>query len=137
MTLRIGTDLKKTRERGFTLIEVMIAVTVLSVTLVVIQAGFLQSASLLSRVSRTLDAQQWAEEKMWQVKEDLFYADEPSPGEGLGAFRASGKEYSWTAEARPLSLPDEYAVNVRVNWLDSGRPVETQRELYVNSVQKS
>ena len=133
MTSRTGTK----GYAGFTLIEVMIAVTVLSVTLVVIQGGFLRSAALLSRVSRTLDAQQWIDEKMWDVKEQLFYSDDPSPGEGVGVFKVSDREYSWTAEARPLSFSDVYSLSIKVLWLEGGSTVQTQRELYANSVPKS
>lgn len=128
MTSKTGT------KKGFTLIEVMVAAAILSVGIVLVQQGFLRSATLLAKLSRTLEARQWADEKVWEVKENLFYSQDPSPGEGSGSFESNGRKYSWTAQAEPLSLADLYAVRVVVQWPDGNGSSSVEREVHANSV---
>lgn len=115
---------------AFTLIEVMLAAAVLATAIVIIQSGFLRSATLLTRSARTLEAQQWAEEKLWTVQESLLYSETSSPGPGEGTFQASGRNYSWIAEARGLALPDIYSVKVAVSWPEGESGARVTRETY-------
>ena len=124
----------KTGNKGFTLIEVMLAAAVLAISIVTIQQGFLRSATLLARVTRTLEAQQFASEKLWEAQEGLFYSEDPSPGEGSGSFDVSGRRYDWTVEASPLSQADLYAVRVQVSWPEGGTRTQVTREVFSNSV---
>ena len=118
------------------MIEVMMTVALLSIGIVMIQQGFLRSAAILSRYSHTMDAQRWIDEKIWEVKEQFFYSDSSSVGDGSGNFEESGKEFHWTVATRPLEPSDLYSVSVKVDWLESGGPAQAAREIYANNVRK-
>lgn len=114
---------------GFTLIEVMLATVVLSVGTVLIQAGLLRSASLLSRYAHSLAAERWMDEKIWETKQSLFYSELPSEGAPAGSFTDSGKEFSWNLTVSPQEGKNLYLMELSVQWEEGHTPVSLKRTL--------
>jgi general secretion pathway protein I len=114
------------RERGFSLLEVVIAFTLLAATLAVVLRLFSEGASGVSRAERRTIAVLHAQSKLAEV-----VATANEPGEWSGAF-ADG--YRWravlvpqreprTGDARPPLEPLLVTVTVRAPGEDAARGV--------------
>src|SRR3989338_2685449 len=90
----------KTGNKGFSLIEVMVAAALLSLGTVMIREGFLRSAELEGRLSHTMAAERWMHEKAWQTREALLYLKTAVPGNESGQFRSANKTYDWQLETQ-------------------------------------
>ncbi len=125
MTLRIG-------NKGLTLIEVMLTVSILSLGTVMIYQANLLSLGVYGRYVHRLSLQNWAEEKIWEAKEDIFNSDLPNTGEVSGSFNLLGKSYDWKRE---VSLTWEskdskfsfYKILLTVSWDEEGKPTSLYR----------
>ncbi len=125
------------RPSGFTLIEVMITVAILSCGTVMIQYGLLRSANVLGHTSNTLQVQNWMNDKIWDVKEALFYSENPPPEDQSGSFNDAAREFQWTMHVEPAMVEQElYLLRLTVTWLEGGRPALLVRELYATNKKK-
>ena len=120
----------RTGNRGFTFIEVMVTVAVLSLGTVMIQGGLLRAADILNRTSNTLIARQWMDEKLWQAQETLFYSGEGGSLEATsGNFSEYGRDFNWSLGASSTGI-DLYKLKLSVTWSQGGRAVEVIKEIY-------
>ncbi len=128
---KVMTTSKIGNRRGFTLIELMAAVAILSLGTSLIQEGLLRSLTLLGRYSHSLKAQAWMDERLWQAEEDTFYAQEGGGGERAGEFTDEGKAYTWSLQSMPLNGTTAlYSFKLIVVWAESGRTLSLTRERY-------
>ena len=105
----------------------MVTVVVLGVGTLMVQEGFLRSASVLSRCSNSLKAQMWIEEKMWESRETLLTGGTPS--EETGDFDLDGRNFAWSVV--PETLTDNLSTfAVSVAWRDGDRHLVVTREMY-------
>lgn len=117
----------KTGNKGFSLIEVMVAAALLSLGTVMIREGFLRSAELEGRLSHTMAAERWMHEKAWQARESLLYLKTAAPGSESGQFRGANKTYDWQLETQ-ASGQEAYSLKLVVRWMEGQRPVERVRD---------
>lgn len=111
-------------KRGFTLLEVMIAIAILGVALTVILQLFAQGLDSAKRSGEYSKAILYAKEKM----EELIAMDDLAEGEESGEF---DDVYRWHSEIKPAELEDEEGyqyfpmkileLTVRVSWLSDGK----------------
>lgn len=111
-------------KRGFTLLEVMIAIAILGVALTVILQLFAQGLDSAERSGEYSKAVLYAKEKM----EELIAMDDLAEGEESGEF---DDVYRWHSEIKPAELEDEEGyqyfpmkileLTVRVSWLSDGK----------------
>lgn len=114
-------------KRGFTLLEVMIAIAILGVALTVILQLFAQGLDSAKRSGEYSKAVLYAKEKM----EELIAMDDLAEGEESGEF---DDVYRWHREIKPAELEDEedqesyqplpmeiFELSVRVSWLSDGK----------------
>lgn len=122
---------------GFTLIELMITVAVLSMGTVMIQQGFLRSSSVLDRLSSSLKIQSWMDERIWEAKERLFYSESASLDNQGGDFTDSGRLFHWLLEVQPVSDgKDLYQIHLSVNWTDGNGAAQMARTVFATSMKK-
>ncbi len=115
----------KTHRRGFTLLEVMVALAILGMGLVLVMqlfAGGLRSVKVSEEYTMAL---LYARQKM---EEAVFYENQEG---GAGSGVIEGPDYTWETEVLPHPLSDEeddryanvqaHVLKVRVKWPGLGR----------------
>ena len=90
-------DLKK----GFTLIELMLAITILSVGMVGVLRAYSVSVSALEAGQESIEAVYLLKEKMAQVEKDASEEGGIPPGRWDGEFDNEFEEFTWELTVRP------------------------------------
>jgi general secretion pathway protein I len=114
-------NLPRSCRSGFTLVEVLVAVAVLSIGLVAVVGSYNRSLSAMGTAVSAAEATAALEETMWLVKGD----PEKYLREGEGPVGGRGGNLYWKVERRPqpqgLSLGDPLQhVWVGVRWREGG-----------------
>ncbi|MBI4358374.1 MAG: prepilin-type N-terminal cleavage/methylation domain-containing protein [Candidatus Omnitrophica bacterium] len=131
MMLKIG---NKSRSSGFTLIEVMVTVAILSLSTVMISQSNLMSMSAYGRYVNRLGIQNWAEEKVWEAKERILESVVPEVGKTSGEVEIGSRAYRWELELVELREKEElhlYAINLDVSWAERGQAASVKRHSYL------
>ena len=102
--------------KGFTLIEVLVSLSILAATLLLAYRVIAGAISAADRSERWTAASYLAE-KMVLTAMDEF----PEPKETKGTFPAPDNAYSWTRAVRAASHPDAVEVEVTVSWMQDNR----------------
>ncbi|HTL71275.1 MAG TPA: hypothetical protein VL404_08305 [Candidatus Eisenbacteria bacterium] len=121
--------MRKKGRGGFTLVEILVTVVFLAMGTLMIQEGFLRSASIYARYANSLKARIWMNEKLWEARASVLFSAQPFVGSDEGVFTSGSKPFHWKLQAdqRGSTL---YAVKLQVDWLEDGRPVFLEREVY-------
>ncbi|MBN3039084.1 MAG: prepilin-type N-terminal cleavage/methylation domain-containing protein [Candidatus Omnitrophica bacterium] len=131
MTSPTGSD-----KKGFTLIELMVAVAILSFGLVMIYEAFFSYMDAYNYVFRRLEAQRWIEEKVWQTENELVISGMLMPGDMSGSFIRSNKKFSWNMSIRLIGEIEEsslYELTLEVSWQEVTRDAKISQVAYVQS----
>ncbi len=100
------------RQFGFTLIELMVAMTILGLGLTVILEVFSGGTTLSHNVHRTSEAILLANWKINQIQIEGF----PPTGVREGAFEEPYHEYSWETDVRPTDDDNLRELHVQIRW---------------------
>ena len=100
------------RESGFTLIELMVAMTILGLGLTVVLEVISGGTTLGHKVHRTSEAILLADWKINQVQIEGF----PPIDVREGAFDAPYDDYTWVTDVRPTDDDNLRELHVRVQW---------------------
>jgi general secretion pathway protein I len=106
--------------RGFTLLEVMIALAIVSVALVSLLALANRSIGVQSRLERLTQATLLAQRKMGEV-EAAGKTDAVAAQATQGSFEPPFEEYRWRLAFEETPLAAVRRVTVTVAWGDEGR----------------
>ena len=121
-------------KNGFTLIEVMITVAILSLGTLLIQQGLLRSSDILNHYNSQLAVEAWADQKIWDAREALLFAEEGGLTETSGSFTESGRNFDWSIETKLNSGTDQlYFVHLKTTWLEGNRPISFGKAMYVTA----
>ena len=110
MISRIGS------KKGFTLIEVLVAVSILAVGLVGVLRAYATSASVMERAQYDMDAVFLLKTAMGQIEEKAMTEKKMVPGTTNGAFatineagldRTRSDRWLWSQEVQKMDLPSE------------------------------
>ncbi len=121
MTDKKARMISKTGNKGFTLIEVMVTVSVLALGTILIQQGLLRSATVLNHYSNLLTVQRWNHERFWASRDSLFYTKDAGEGKLSGSFTQANREFHWT-ESDQLE-GQAYRVTLDLQWNEGNNPV--------------
>ena len=120
MTLLIGI---KKDFKGFTLIEVLLTVSLLALaTVFIVQANLLSSA-VYGRYTNKLEVQNWAAQKIWEIKEAILTTDFPDVSPTQGTVEGKTRSYQWKAaiEEQKEKLTELYLIRLSVLWREGGQ----------------
>lgn len=146
MTLRIGSKLVSqlasapvnrltgkpdNRQTGFTLIEVMVTVSILSFGILMLFRSFFISVDAVQYASNRLNAQVWLEEKMWEEMDLLRRMKVLSAGEENGEFKFRGRDYFWRKSIGAME-GDICRLSLDLSWKEAGRDRSLTYATYVN-----
>lgn len=97
--------------RGFTLLEVLIALLLLSLAMVALVRAVGQEAAALAQQRDTSVAQWVAANRLAELR---LRRDLPEDGEARGRARMADRDWSWQLQARATEVPGLLQVEVRV-----------------------
>ncbi len=111
---------RRAGEKGFTLLEVIVAVTIMGVGIAALAALFSGGLRLAGGSRAVAAASMYASQRL----EEALLSPEASAGVSSGAF---GEKYTWTLRAEALPAENDIPfratrIEVTVAWDDAGNP---------------
>jgi len=122
--------------KGFTLVEIMVTVAVLSFGIVMLYQAFFTCLNAFGYSLRRLDAQRWMDEKIWEMEDELIRSGTLMTGEHAGSFIDKNKNFGWKmsinliGEAQDVYL---YRLTLNVCWKEAQRDVSLPQVAYVQN----
>jgi prepilin-type N-terminal cleavage/methylation domain-containing protein len=124
MMLRIG-------NRGFTLIEVMIATVILAVGILFIYEAFFISIDLYNYCSDYMKVSYFPDEKIWQAQDSLARSGNPGDIEKEGELVVNNKSFFWYLAIDAIDEPAGlYKINMSLYWRSGKRNINLARTAY-------
>jgi prepilin-type N-terminal cleavage/methylation domain-containing protein len=122
------------KDRGFTLLEVMVATAVLSLGVVLIYETFFSSLSAFNYYYNYLNIAPYMAEEMWQAQDKLTHFGETANVNTEGEFKIVNKDCKW---GLVYNLIDEgrdlyklYKIDMSVSWQEHKKEVTLSRSTY-------
>jgi prepilin-type N-terminal cleavage/methylation domain-containing protein len=130
MTMSI-TGNKKDPQRAFTLIEVMVAVAVLSFGLVMVYQAFFIVLDTFNYGADYLEVSPWINEKIWQAQDSIMNKGALADTAPEGEFILQNKKFTWSLKSSAISeVNDLTAFDLEVSWKEGKRAVQVSRNGY-------
>ncbi len=111
MILRIGSD----QRSGFTLIEIMLTITILTVGIIGILRAYATSINALEVSRDTVDAVCLLKKKMAEIEQAAIEEGGISPGSSSGRFEDEFENFGWKLEVKTGSIEDLNEVTLVVS----------------------
>jgi prepilin-type N-terminal cleavage/methylation domain-containing protein len=126
MTLSTGT---KKKSRGFSLIEILITISLLGLATVFITQANLLSGAVYGRYANRLDIQNWAAKKIWETKETLLTENVPDVSGSQGDIQGKTRSYQWkvSIDEQREKLTDLYLIHLEILWKEGGNNNQIDR----------
>ena len=121
---------------GFSLIEVMVTVCVLSIGTVMILQSNIMSLNVFGRYLNRIEILLWADEKMAETKETMVKEDIPDVGTLGGNFETDRRTYDWTMEVKDANVKDLYTMHLDVSWMEDSQPIHLYRDSYFLKIKR-
>lgn len=122
------------KSKGFTLLEVMLAVTILSVGLIFVLRSYLTSLRAIKVTQNLFIANLLLEQKVWQKQEQQMREGNINTVEDVGEFESpfSSFNYQLSFEEDP-DLPLLYKGIFKISWQQRNRIYDTSCVTYMRS----
>jgi prepilin-type N-terminal cleavage/methylation domain-containing protein len=123
--------------RGFTLLELIVTVAILSLGIVFIYEGFFVSLGVSSYTKNYLDVQLWIEQKLWDIQDKLLRYKTLLTQQSSGSFILRNKNFLWELSYALIEGTEKinlYEIDLRVRWKEGLRNVEIVRATYAKYV---
>jgi len=118
--------------RGFTLIEVIMTVAILSFGIVAIYEAMFVSIDTYGYYTRYLGTQDWVNERIWSIQDELMTAKELEVGQTSGHIRRGHKTFDWTMAVKQLDEEQQlYQIDLMLSWREGDRKIQTVRTAYL------
>lgn len=122
------------KRAGFTLIEIMITLIVLSVGVVFIYKSFFTSLDVFNYCSNYLAVQPYIDEKIQQAQSEIEQDGQLVSGALSGSFiNRHNMEVSWDLNAGLIDTYEDfnlYKINLALSWQEGLRKINLLREAY-------
>ncbi len=105
----------RTGNKGLTLIEVLIAVSILGIGIVSVLQAYASSITTLEAGQFTIDGSSLAKQKMAEVEQAIMEEEEVPKGGERGIFNPPFEEFSWEWTISPSEMEDLYALDLTVS----------------------
>jgi prepilin-type N-terminal cleavage/methylation domain-containing protein len=110
------------KNKGFTLIEIMISIAILSLGLILILQGLTQCLNILRISQNNLETSLLAEEKMAEMEIAVKQDKEMFSKDTSGESQSGNIEFNWHVRLNPdMQYEDLYEVLTTVNWTEGRR----------------
>jgi prepilin-type N-terminal cleavage/methylation domain-containing protein len=120
------------RQVGFSLVEVMICVVILSLGLFSVNQTLLRSLSSLHYIETRFEANRVAENKIWEIQNQALHQKVAPGSRESGTLLGADKTFEYEASAHPIDHMNRlYKVRFVVRWLESGREKALIRNFYI------
>ena len=120
------------RGKGFTLIELIMTVAILSFGIVGIYEALFVSIDTYGYYTRYLGTQDWVNERIWDIQAEFMSVKELEVGQTSGQVVRGHKTFDWTMVVKQLDLEQRlYQVDLTLSWLEGDRKVRTVRTAYL------
>lgn len=115
--------------KGFTLLEVLVTVSILALATVFISRTNLLSAAVFGRYANLLEIQNWAAEKIWNAKESILTEEFPETGMSQGVIEGATRPYRWQliTEQKGEKLTELYEISLQILWKEGGHDNRLER----------
>lgn len=131
MMLKIGIKgSRRNKPCGFTLIEIMVAVCVLSLGTVLTLQSNMMSLSVFGRYLNRLEIIRWADHKMAETQEMIFRSETPETGISNGTMETNRRSYNWAMNIKDGDVPGLYSMHLDVSWPEGGQTAHLYRDSY-------
>ncbi|MFH0796391.1 MAG: prepilin-type N-terminal cleavage/methylation domain-containing protein [Candidatus Omnitrophota bacterium] len=122
------------RKRGFTFVEIMVTLAVLSFGLVVIYQSFLICVNALSYYSTSLEVREWLDGKTWEIDDKISRTKTPLPSSNSGTFIVRNKPVFWQGDIQSISRDaNEYRITLSCFWKEGRRQINLSRTFYAGA----
>jgi len=126
MMSKIGTS-----DRGFTLIEVMLAAMALSLGALLIYQSFFMTLDAHNYCRSYFTIASWSDEKMWQAQEEVTRFGAIVDIDSMGQLTKDGKVFRWALSCYPVDEESGlYSVDMMTVWQDGRRASKILRNGY-------
>ena len=120
----------KRNRKGMTLVEIMVAVAILSCGLVPIFQALLVSVNAFGASTHYLNLHAWMDEKIWDMKDEVTRGS-ISTAELGGRVTLANKEFDWSVSTNLIDGDEElYRLCLTVSWKEGGKKKSLTRTAY-------
>jgi prepilin-type N-terminal cleavage/methylation domain-containing protein len=107
--------------RGFTLIEVMVATALLSLTAVMLYESYFMAMTAAGYYERYLKLASWMDEKVWEVSSLFKHSGTFGQTELSGTLPSGANNYTWNVDLKALDEENQfYKIQLAIAW-DEGK----------------
>ncbi len=123
---------RKKSSKGFTLVELIVTVAILSFGIVTIYEALFISMDTYGYYVNYLETQDWINEKIAEKNNELAQVMLLEIGETSGQIVRNQKTFNWTVIVSFINEEQNlYRVNVTLFWKQAGKKVKTSRVAYL------
>lgn len=107
-------------DKGLTLIEVLLAVSILSIGVVAVLQAYAGSLAILQAAQSTMTSVSLLNQKVGEVQQEIFERTKIEQASEGGAFESPFEDFSWSWEIKPTNTEGLYELTVMItNQLDA------------------
>ena len=119
-------------KRGFTLVEIVVTVAILSFGIVTIYEALFVSMDAYGYYTHYLSTQDWMNEKLWESQSTLIESSILEEEQTSGHFIREHKKYNWTQIVSAVD-PSQglYKVTLKLSWSEGNKQSRIEREAYL------
>jgi prepilin-type N-terminal cleavage/methylation domain-containing protein len=122
---------KSGSKRAFTLIEVMVAVAVLSFGLVLVYQAFFVVLNTFNYGANYLEVSPWMDEKIWKAQDSIMRKGLLEDNSAEGEVTLRNKKFTWSLQNSPLAGANNLtSLKLEVFWKEGKRAVQVSRSCY-------
>jgi prepilin-type N-terminal cleavage/methylation domain-containing protein len=134
---KTGERTNRQTEKGFTLLEIMVATAVLSLGIVLIYQAFFISLNSFKYYNNYLKVSSWLNEKIWEAQDNLFRLGPLAQIDSSGSLKVDNNNFYWSLSYGLIDEPQNlYKIDLVFFWQEGKRRVNLTRNAYALYTEK-